>query len=126
MKKTLLFILVFVVMTMTIGCSCKTSLLNEAGPLQSTYDIQYEDDTAVSIELMLLSPKLSSKANAIQNDLDEAVNDVARKLPKSVILSRQDQLRLELDKSFKEVSNEEAHLVVMGVYEIDSQQANVK
>lgn len=110
------------ILALVTGCAGTSRIAQReaAGdPLQLSYDIQYVDNTAISVELMVLSPDLPYRQGVIERSLDRAMGDVARDLPKSHILARQIDFRNALQASFRKATGKhvQASLFVMNVCE---------
>ena len=116
-RKTLTALVVVAGFLLMTGCSSQVAITRPAAePMQLHYDINYVDNTAVSVDLMVFAPETISRAK-IAHDLDETVNQVVRDLPKSKLLNQQDSFRSALSNTFASVSRhaKSVRLVVLGV-----------
>ncbi len=117
MRKTAIALVIMAGFLLMAGCSTQIATTRPAAePMRLHYDINYVDNTAVSVELLVIAPEAVSRTS-IARDLDETVNRVARDLPKSKLLGRQDVFRTALNSTFAEVSRQadRVRLVVLGV-----------
>jgi uncharacterized protein YceK len=99
------------------GCSTQVAMTRpDSEPMRLHYDINYVDNTAVSVDLMVIAPETVSRVK-IARELDETVNLVVRDLPKSELLGQQDTFLTTLSNTFAKVSRhaENICLVVLGV-----------
>ena len=114
MATVLVIVAGFLLMT---GCSSQVAMTRPAAePMQLHYDINYVDNSAVSVDLMVIAPETVSRTR-IAHDMDETVNRVVRDLPKSKLLNQQDSFRSALSNTFAAVSSHarSVRLVVLGV-----------
>ena len=125
MKRTqLMVVMVALVMALTVGCAGTHTMSSpqvQTEPLQLRYDIQYVDNTAIGVEVMVMSPELPWKSVQIQHSMDRAFDRVARQIPKSAILGQQGEFQSVLKATFKDETGHdtEASLFVLNVVESD-------
>ncbi|MCB2199424.1 hypothetical protein KQI63_08470 [bacterium] len=120
MRKATILILSALLMALSMGCAgtLQQASTDEAGPLELHYDIQYVDNTAIGIEVLVMSPELPFKIESFERGMDRAFEQVAYRLPKSTILERQADFRDVLAATFKaETGIDEASLFLMNIYQ---------
>lgn len=120
MRKTAILILSALLMALSMGCAgtLPQTSTEAAGPLELHYDIQYVDNTAIGIEVLVMSPDLPFKMDTFERGMDRAFEQVAYRIPKSAILERQADFRDLLTATFKaETGTDEASLFLMNIYQ---------
>lgn len=121
MKRKSVLAIALMGILLSVGCSMQAPLRSSASePLHLSYDINYVDNTTVEIDVLVLANG-ELRGTRLARDVDSAIQQVARTLPKSQILQRQDRFRSVLNSTFAEVSPlaERVKLVVMGVQHLD-------
>jgi len=103
---------------LVIGCASQQALTVQPDPepFRLQYDINYTDQSSVTLDLMVI-PMVAVVPSRVMKDVDRAVDEVAREIPRSELLARQDIFRDELNTAFREISrhSSEVQLLVMGV-----------
>ena len=120
MRKATILLVSALLMALSMGCAgtLPSPSMDEAAPLELHYDIQYIDNTAIGIEVLVMSPELPFKIESFERGMDRAFEQVAYRIPKSAILERQADFRDALTATFKaETGSDDASLFLMNVYQ---------
>ena len=120
MKRTSAMLMISaLIMLMSIGCAGTQPMtsVDSDTPLELHYDIQYVDNTAVGVEVLVVSSELPYKMVEIERGMDRAFEKVAYRIPKSAILERQAEFRDVLTATFQDETGADARLFLMNVYQ---------